>query len=126
MNILRCYSYEESLYNIKDEVFIYSFFKFSVIYSILYVDIPVTICFIICEGRYFIHLNYHVFTPESKETKCKMALSNFENLGNSYKEVTCPMAGYQSQLKGARFTTKMRYWFVLEIRPLTYNLQMSE
>ena len=46
------------------------FFKFSVIYLILNVDVLAGLCFIIFQERCFIHLNYQIFTPESKETKC--------------------------------------------------------
>ena len=46
-----------------------------------------------------------------------MMLSNYENTGNRYKEVTSPMSEYRGQLKAAKFIKKMQYWFILEMQP---------
>ena len=51
-------------------------------------------CFAICEEIYFININYHISTPESRETK---VLSNFEDSESRHKEVTRAMLGYQGE-----------------------------
>ena len=44
----------------------------------------------------------------------KYILLNFENEGNRYNEIKCPMSRYQGQLKGTRFTMKIRFFSVLQ------------
>ena len=41
-------------------------------------------------------------------------LLNFENEDNRYNEIKCPMSRYQGQLKGTRFTMKIRFLSVFQ------------
>ena len=41
-------------------------------------------------------------------------LLNFENENNRYNEIKCPMSLYQGQLKGTRFTMKIRFLSVFQ------------
>ena len=65
--------------------------------------------------KMFFYLNYQIFTPESKEAKCS-ALIEFwkfkkKVLGGGKSNVRV------SSLVEGTFIKKIRYWFVLEIRP---------
>ena len=63
---------------------------------------------VIWEERYFINLNFHIFTTKSKETKCNSVhFAIFKNSEN--EEVTSPISGYQDQSNGARSTMKIQH-----------------
>ena len=63
--------------------------------------------------------------PEVKRPSAMVyILWNFENSENMYEEVTSQMSGCQGQSKGARFTIKIGYCFVLKMQ-LIYDVFLN-
>ena len=93
-------------YNFKDKIFIYYFFEFRVCRRTCRY-----LCLIICDKRYFIHSNYHVFTIKTKETKGDV-LIEFWNIRKKVQWGDKSNVKVSRSVKGATFTKKIRYWFV--------------
>ena len=87
--------------NFNDEILAHSFLEFSIIYLIQYEEVSLDIYVRLFEKTDILFIYIVIFLqPKIKRPGVIVyILSNFENLGNRYKEVTSPISGYQGHPK---------------------------